>query len=191
MKIEINKSIFEVFPILESERLLFREMSLSDSKDLFLIRSNDDVMRFMDTCKMESINDSEELIQFCSETYKTGNGINWVIIEKCSNNFIGYFGFWRIIKEHCRAEIGYALNQRYWGLGYMTECLKTMMKFGLKELQLHSVEANVNPHNEKSIKLLEKIGFQKEAYLRESFLYDNKFLDTVTYSLLEKDLKNI
>jgi ribosomal-protein-alanine N-acetyltransferase len=190
MKLEINKSAFEVFPLLESERLLFREIISSDSNDLFLIRTDDKVMRFMDLPKMGSISDAEKWIQSCFESYKTGNGISWGIIEKTSNNFIGYFCYWRIIKEHCRAEIGYALNKKFWGSGYMTECLKAMIKYGFNELQLHSIEANVNPQNENSIKLLEKIGFIKEAYFRENYLYDNKYIDTITYSLLEKDMKN-
>lgn len=189
MKTEINKNAFAVFPVLESERLFYREISLSDSKDLFLIRSNDDVMRFMDSHKMESIDDSEKFIKYCGESYETGNGINWGIIEKCSNSFIGYFGYWRISKEHCRGEIGYALNPKKWGAGYMTECLETMIKYGFNELHLHSIEANVNPNNERSIKLLAKTGFIKEAHFRENYLYNNKFLDTVTYSLLEKDIK--
>jgi ribosomal-protein-alanine N-acetyltransferase len=191
MKTEINKSVFEKFPLLESERLVFREIIPGDSEDLFLIRGDNDVMRFMDIPKMILISDSEKMIQSCGESFTNGNGINWGIIEKSSNNFIGYFGFWRLIKEHCRGEIGYALNKKYWGKGYMTECIKTMIKFGFRELNLHSIEANVNPGNEKSILLLERSGFSKEAYLRENYLFEDKFLDTITYSLLESDLKDI
>ncbi|MBK6914169.1 MAG: GNAT family N-acetyltransferase [Ignavibacteriales bacterium] len=190
MKIEIDKSVFEKFPELESERLLFREFLLSDSKDLYLIESNDAVVRYMDKHKMESINDSENYIRSCRESYKTENSIEWGIIEKSSNSFIGYFGFWRIVKAHCRAEIGYSLNPGYWGKGYMTESLKTLLLYGFNKLKLHSIEANVNPKNKNSIKLLEGIGFKKEAYFRENFLFDDKFLDTITYSLLEKYMKD-
>jgi ribosomal-protein-alanine N-acetyltransferase len=190
MKIEMNKSVFERFPKLESERLLFRNILLSDSKDLYLIESNEAVLKYMDKHKMESIRDSEKYIRSCRASYKNGNSIEWGIIEKSSNSFIGYFGFWRIIKEHCRAEIGYSLSPNYWGKGYMTESLKKMLAFGFNKLRLHSIEANVNPNNNKSIKLLEMIGFKKEAYFRENFLFDDKFIDTITYSLLERDLKD-
>jgi RimJ/RimL family protein N-acetyltransferase len=190
MKIEIDKSVFEKFPELESERLIFKEILLSDSEDLYLIESNDAVVRYMDKHQMESINDSEKYIRSCWELYKTGNGIEWGIIEKSSNSFIGNFGFWRIVKEHCRAEIGYSLNQNYWDKGYMTESLRTMIIYGFNKLRLHSIEANVNPNNINSIKLLEGVGFKKEAYFRENFLFDDKFIDTITYSLLEKDIKD-
>jgi len=173
MNIEINKNVFVQFPELESGRLFFRKILLSDAEALYLIRSNDEVMRFMDTKKMASINEAEKMILSLDESFKNGTGINWGIVEKCSNRFIGYFGFWRIVPEHCRAEIGYALDSKYWGNGYMNETLKILIKFSFVEIKLHSIEANVNPANGNSIKLLEKIGFKKEAYFRENFLFNN------------------
>ena len=185
---EIDKSIFKSFPEFESERLLFRKFLLSDAKDLLLIRSNDAVMKYLDIARFESIADAEKMVQTVSESYDKETGINWGIVEKHSNNFIGYFGFWRMIPEHCRAEIGYALKPEYWGRGYMYETINRMVGFGFKNMNLHSIEANVNPDNEKSKKVLEKIGFKKEAYFRENYLFDNRFLDSIIYSLLEKDL---
>jgi len=187
---EINKSIFNSFPEFEIERLLFRKFLLSDAKDLLLIRSNDDVMRFMDVDRFESISDAEKLINSIEEAYKKQEGITWAIIERLSNSFIGYFGFWRMIPEHCRAEIGYALKREYWGKGNMYETINRTVRFGFENIKLHSIEANVNPANEKSKRVLEKIGFKKEAYFRENYLFNNKFLDSIIYSLLEKDLTN-
>ena len=185
---ETDKSIFKSFPELESERLLFRKFLLSDAKDLLLIRSNDAVMKYLDIARFESIADAEKMVQTVSESYDNETGINWGIVEKHSNNFIGYFGFWRMIPEHCRAEIGYALKPEYWGRGYMYETINRMVRFGFKNMNLHSIEANVNPDNDKSKKVLEKIGFKKEAYFRENYLFNNRFLDSIIYSLLEKDL---
>ena len=96
---EIDKNIFKSFPEFESDRLLFRKILLSDAKDLHLIRSNDDVMRFMDVIRFESIVDAEKMVQSVEESYIKETGINWAIIEKHSNNFVGYFGFFRIISR--------------------------------------------------------------------------------------------
>jgi ribosomal-protein-alanine N-acetyltransferase len=188
---EIDKSIFKSFPEFESERLLFRKILMSDAKDTLLIRSNDDVMRFMDVIRFESIVDAEKMVQSVEESYIKETGINWGIVEKHSNIFIGYFGFFRIIPEHCRAEIGYALKPDYWGKGYMYETINRMVRFGFENIKFHSIEANVNPDNEKSKKVLERIGFKKEAYFHENYLFDGKFLDSIIYSLLEKDLTKI
>ena len=188
MTTEINKSIFQSFPEIESERLLFRRILQSDSKDLFLIRTDDDVMRFMDVIRFESIGDAEKWVQTADESYNKETGINWGIVEKHSNNFIGYFGFWRMIPEHCRAEIGYALKSEYWGKSYMYETINRLLRFGFEEMKLHSIEANVNPLNERSKKVLERVGFKKEAHFRENYLFNGEFLDSIIYSLLEKDL---
>ena len=90
--------------------------------------------------------------------------------------------------QHCRGEIGYALKPEYWGKGFMTEALKTIIDFGFHKMNLHSIEANVNPKNQKSKKLLKRLGFRKEAYFRENYLFEGKFLDSEIYSLLKKDL---
>ena len=137
---------------------------------------------------MKSISESEDLIKSITESFLLGSGISWGIIEKSTNILIGYFGFWRIDAYNCRGEIGYALHPNFWGNGYMKETAYKLIEYGFKDIRLHSIEANVHPNNLPSIKLLKKIGFRKEAYLRENFLFKNKFLDSVIYSLLERDL---
>ena len=188
MNTEISKNVFKNFPEFESERLRFRQMTLDDSNEIFIIRSNDDIMRYMDVPRHYSISDSKKLIQSIEESYINEKGINWAIIQKQSNVFLGYIGFIRITSEHCRAELGYALKPEYWGKGYMYEAINRLVKFGFEEMKLHSVEANVNPMNERSKKVLERVGFKKEAYFRENYLFNGNFLDSVIYSLLEKDL---
>jgi [ribosomal protein S5]-alanine N-acetyltransferase len=187
---EIDKQVYAAFPELECERLLFRQFRISDAKELFELRSNDEVMRFMDTTKFKSIQDAEKMINNVLDDYKNQKGINWAIIETSTNAFIGYFGFWKMMPEHCRGEIGYALNAGSWGKGYMTETLRVMMRFGFDSIKLHSVEANVNPENINSIKLLEKTGFSKEAHFKENYLFNGKFLDSIIYSLLERNFRN-
>jgi ribosomal-protein-alanine N-acetyltransferase len=187
-KIEINTSVFKIFPKLESKRLYFRRMNLSYAKDIHQIRSNNDVMKFMDVTRTKSVNDAKRLIRNVREDYKNEKGVSWAIIEKNLKSFIGYAGFWRMQPQHCRGEIGYALKPEYWGKGFMTEALKTIIDFGFHKMNLHSIEANVNPKNQKSKKLLKRLGFRKEAYFRENYLFEGKFLDSEIYSLLKKDL---
>ncbi len=185
MPFEINKSVFENFPELESKRLKYRQITVTDSEDLFKIRVNDDVMKYMDSHKMISVTESVKLIESMGESFEKAVGINWGLIEKFTNQFIGYFGYWRIDAKHCRAEIGYALYPETWGKGYMLEAFRTLIRFGFEKLNLHSIEANVNPGNAASIKLLEKFGFKREAYFRENYLFNNEFKDSAIYSLLE------
>ena len=188
MSSKINKSIFENFPVLESKRIQYKKILVTDAEDIFKIRSSDDVMKYMDTSKMVSRTESIKFIESMDESFKKGNGINWGLIEKFTNNFVGYFGFWRIDSKNCRGEIGYALCPESWGKGYMLETFRTLIKFGFEELNLHSIEANVNPENISSIKLLEKFGFKREAYFKENYFFNNEFKDSIIYSLLKSDM---
>ncbi len=187
---ELNKEVFKSFPQLESKRLLFKEILMSNAMDLYSIRSDEEVMEFMDIPKLESLEEAQEQVKCLSNSFSEGKSIRWGIIEKSSNNFIGYYGYWRLVPEHCRGEIGYALLPQFWNKGYMSETLNVLLNFGFESIKLHSIEANVNPQNIRSIRLLEKIGFKKEAYFRENYLFNGRFLDSVIYSLLQKDLDN-
>jgi len=184
---KINDTIFETFPNLESERLLFRSFSEKDAYDLFKIRSDDSLLEYMDTNKMSSVDEANRLIEAINTAYNEKRGINWKIIEKDKLKMIGYFGVWRIIREHCWGEIGYVIKTPFQRMGYMQETFSVLLPFAFNCIGLHRLEANINPNNKKSISLVEKNGFRKEAYFRENYLFNGKFLDSLIYSLLETE----
>jgi ribosomal-protein-alanine N-acetyltransferase len=68
--------------------------------------------------------------------------------------------------------------------------MKPVLDYGFNIMNLHSVEANVNPDNLASIKLLANNGFKREAYFKENYFYNGKFLDTMIYSLLVQNHKH-
>ncbi len=68
----------------------------------------------------------------------------------------------------------------------MQEVLTAVLDYGFKQMHLHSVEANVNPDNKASMKLLERNGFIREGYFKENFFFDGKFLDSAVYSLIDQ-----
>ena len=164
----INDIHFEKFPYLESERLIFRAFNLNDAKDIQYLRSNDKVMDHMDSEPHRAVKDSEHFISKNFDRYKNKEGLFWAIIEKSENKFIGDFAFWNIIRENHRAIIGYTLKPQFWGKGYMTETLSQLIKFGFSDLNLHSCEAEINPKNINSERVLIKMGFKKEAHFKEN-----------------------
>jgi ribosomal-protein-alanine N-acetyltransferase len=145
-------------------------------------------MEFMDADYHSSVNDSKNMIQGILNMFDRKEGINWVIEMKETGLMVGYAGFIRIDYDNCRSEIGYALKPGFWREGIMFEALYGIIKYGFNILKMHSMEANVNPLNNNSIKLLEKLKFRKEAYFRENYYFNGKFLDSVIYSLLETDM---
>lgn len=187
MNFKINDDVFNVFPKLDTERLLLMGFVKCDAEELFKIRSDERVQKYLDRDLHKTVEESELMIDGMIKSYNSKEGINWIIRKKDSLNVIGYIGYWRMIRNNVRAEIGYSMKPEYRGNGYMQEALSKVIDFGFNEFCLHSIEANVNPANISSIKLLEKFGFKKEAYFKEDYLYNGKFCDTEIYSLLESD----
>jgi len=169
MNFKINDDVFNVFPKLETERLLLTEFEKTDAEELFKMRSDDRVQKYLDRDPHKTVEESRLMIEGMIVSYISKEGINWIIRKKDNCDVIGYIGYWRMIRNNVRAEIGYAMKPEYWGKGYMQEALIKIIDFGFNEFCLHSIEANVNPDNASSIKLLEKCGFKKEAYFKEDY----------------------
>jgi [ribosomal protein S5]-alanine N-acetyltransferase len=184
---KINESVFKIFPLLKTERLILRCFEKSDIKFLFDIRSNEFIAKAMGLERHKTLADSEELLNKVLDSYATKTGIDWVICLKKDKTPIGYAGIWRITSEHFKGEIGYAQNTEYCGNGYMREALAEIFDFGFDTLGLHRLEATVAPHNKNSIKILKKMNFKKEAYLREDYFSCGKFFDSIIFSLLVND----
>jgi [ribosomal protein S5]-alanine N-acetyltransferase len=175
---------FAPFPILFTDRLALKELTIEDAIDMFLLRSDKEVMRFIDRPLATSAEDGLLWIQKVQEGILNNDAVTWGIALKNDSSIIGTIGFWRIMKEHHRAEIGYMIGAPYQRKGFMQEAIEKVLWFGFGSMRLHSVEANVNPNNLASIKLLEKNGFVKEAHFKENYFAHGKFLDSAIYSLL-------
>jgi ribosomal-protein-alanine N-acetyltransferase len=175
---------FTPFPVLETERLLLRQITLTDAPQIFFLRSDTEVMQYIDLTPAATTQDAIDLIQKIETALQNNDGITWGITLKGNNELIGTIGFWNITKEHYRAEIGYLLHPAQQRKGIMKEAIKKVLVYGFSTMKLHSVEANTNVNNKASQKLLESVGFLQEAYFRENYFYNGKFLDSMIYCLL-------
>lgn len=175
---------FTPFPVITTGRLILREITTKDAPDIFFLRSNEAVLKYLDKEPEKSVEATIAWIELIKQNQENNDGILWGITFKESDIVIGTICYWRLVKEHYRAEIGYALHPGHQGKGIMDEAMKAVLQYGFEIMKLHSVEANVNPANEASRKLLEKNGFVQEAYFRENYYYNGKFIDSAIYSLL-------
>lgn len=176
---------FSPFPILETENLILRQISLDDADEVFKLRSNPETMKFIPRPLAETIEDAQKFITECNTGIEKNELINWAIAKKEDNKLIGMIGFFRMQPENFRGEIGYILNPEFHGKGIMKEASNEVIKFGFEQMNFHSIEAVIDPENSASEKLLQKCGFEKEAHFKENFFYNDQFLDTVIYSLLK------
>jgi ribosomal-protein-alanine N-acetyltransferase len=175
---------FDPFPVMVTESLVLREMTEADAPEVFIMRSHPEVVKYVDRAPAVSVDEALQFIRMIQGHLTDGKGICWAITLKGSDTLIGTVDIWRISPEHFRAEIGYALLPQHHGSGIMKEALRAALHYGFHTMHLHSVEANVNPANTASIKLLERMDFVREAYYKENYYYDGRFLDSAVYSLL-------
>jgi len=175
---------FFPFPQLSTERLLLRALVDEDVPAMYALRSDPRVMRFIGRPLARSIEDAAALVQLIQRDVASHAGISWAITEKGSPTMIGVIGFWRVAKEHHRAEVGYTLAPQHWGRGLMHEALQCVLEHGFGALRLHSVQAICDPRNAASVRLLERCGFVREGYFRQDYFFEGRFLDSAVYSLL-------
>ena len=177
---------FTPFPIIETERLVLRQITNDDVNEIFELRSNPETMKYIPRPLAKTTEDALEHIATIEEKIILNEGINWGITLKGNERLLGMIGFYRMQPENFRSEIGYMLLPEFHGKGIITEAVKRLITYGFDDLKLHSIEAVIDPENFASEKVLQKCNFIKEAHLKESQFYEGKFLDKVIYSLLNK-----
>jgi [ribosomal protein S5]-alanine N-acetyltransferase len=179
---------FNPFPVIHTERLLLRQLVPADAPRILQLRSDKKALEFLDKAPLQNEDEALALINTIQDNLNNNNGITWAVaLKEEPELLIGTLGLWRIMKEHYRAEIGYMLLPGYFNKGYMTEAIYTVNDFAFNQLNLHSIEANINPANKASEALLLKTGFKQEAYFKENFYFNGAFKDSAVFSLLKNN----
>ncbi|MEM6765992.1 MAG: GNAT family N-acetyltransferase [Bacteroidota bacterium] len=168
---------------METKRLVLREAELKDVPFILSNHSNDRVMKYLGSKRLDTMTEAENLIQDAKEAFKNKEGIRWAITHKKEDQYMGSIGFWKLDKKNGIAEIGYELSPDYWGRGYMTEALEVVLRFGFDRMLLRGIEANVDPQNEASGKVLRKMGFVATRYGKGTFSVKGKMIDTIVFEL--------
>ena len=177
---------FAPFPELKTERLLLRKLTRNDAKEIFFLRSNEDVLRFLGKEPTKSIAEAEVFIDKINKNVDENQSILWgIALLNDPSMLIGTICLWNFKLENYRGEIGYVLHPGHWRKGIMKEAIKCVADYGFDILKLHSIEAMLSPANIASSAVLESTGFVKEGHLKESFYFRGKFEDALIYSRLK------
>lgn len=183
---DMLKINFKPFPLITTPRLVLRRIRMDDAKDLHFFRSDKEVLKYIDKKPEKSLAKTKKFIKLLWALERKGSAVNWAVTLKGNDTLVGNICLWNIKKEHHRAELGYTLHPSLHGKGIMSEGVKAVLTVGFKKYKFHSVEANVNPGNKASIKLLKRNKFRKEAYYKENYYFNGKYIDSVIYSLIAK-----
>jgi ribosomal-protein-alanine N-acetyltransferase len=180
---------FHPFKNLETNRLLLRRVAETDVAEIMELRGNEQTMKYIPRPLVTTTDEALAHVTMINEKIENNEGINWAITIKGNPKLIGIIGHYRIQPENYRCEIGYMVLPEYWGKGIVTEAIKVVLEYGFEDLQMHSIEAVIDPENKASEQVLLKNGFVKEAHILENEFYGGKFWDTVIYSILKRNFK--
>lgn len=152
-------TIITTFPILTTERLILRQLDVLDEQEIFFLRSDERVNKYLVAQIAQSVEEARAFINKINAGIINNEWGYWGITFKNDNKLIGTICFWNFSKEENKAEIGYVLHPDLQGKGIMQEAIQKVIDYGFEKMKLRSIEAVLNPDNARSISLLKRNGF--------------------------------
>lgn len=174
-------------PTLTGPHLTLRHLTTADAGDLFAIFSDPQVTRYWSTGPMATTADAAAYIGGIHSSLQRRELFQWGLEHGVPARIIGTCTLFNVSTIHQRAEIGFALARSFWGRGLAREALVALLAFAFAELNVHRVEADADPRNERSIRLLERLGFRREGILRERYLVSGERQDALMLGLLRRE----
>ena len=174
-------------PTLRAERLTLRTLTEADVADVLTVFSDPLVLRYWDGPLMTTTQDVMQYIERIHYGFRRRELMQWAIADAATDAVIGTCTLTHLSITHERAEIGFALRQTRWGQGLGSEAVTVAINFAFQELGLNRIEADVDPRNERSLKLLERLGFHREGHLRERYYMNGERQDAVMMAVLQAD----
>jgi len=149
--------------ILKTERLRLRKAKLSDADAVYRQYAKDpEVIKYVSWRAHRSLDETREYMRMCLLAWDIGKAFHWVIECRESKQVIGMI-IARVSAE--KWELGFVLARAYWGRGYMTEAVRSLIAWALKQKEIYRVWAVCDIDNKASARVMEKAGMQREGVL--------------------------
>jgi RimJ/RimL family protein N-acetyltransferase len=177
----------QVLPLLQGQRVQLRMLRAADVPQLYAQFSDPKVMRYWSRSPLMRIEEAQSLFEELDRGVGSGEFAQWAIARRSDDLMIGSCALFAYQQAHRRAALGYALASAHWGHGFAQEALRLVLDHAFNVLDLHRLEADVDPRNAASIRLLEKLGFVREGVLRERWHVGGELQDSAIYALLARD----
>jgi ribosomal-protein-alanine N-acetyltransferase len=154
----LNK-IFSAFPMLKTERLTLRQLEIADEQEIFTLRSDSEINKYLDRQLSNTINDARNFIKKINESVLKNDSLYWAVTLNDSHVLIGTICLFGFSDENESCEIGYELLTNFQRQGIMTEAVEKVIDYAFHTIQLKKMEAFIHKSNQSSIKLLERHSF--------------------------------
>ncbi len=158
-----------------------------DARALFTMYADEQTMRYWSGAPWTDPAEGLRKVARDRVALESGIAIGLGIEERETGLLIGTCALHAFHHANLRCEIGYLLSRSHWGRGLMSEALKPLLRHAFDGLRLHRIEADIDPDNTASARLLEALGFRSEGRLRERWFVDGRFSDSQLYGLLASD----
>lgn len=173
------------FPELTSKRLYFREHISSDQTAYYDLLSNKQAIRYYGRAPLKDIEEAVYEIELLHKKFESIEVIKWALLNKTDNRYIGSVGVKDFSTIHKRGTLSCVISPEYWGRGFATESLNTIIHYCFEELCLNRLQAFVDPKNTKAMSLFDKLGFKMEAIFKEYEYERKKHIDIAIWGLLK------
>lgn len=172
-------------PTLAGARVRLRWLTAEDAPDLFTVFSNPTVMRYWSRPPMTAVAEAEALVAEIHACFARHRLYQWGIEH--ADRVVGHVTLSSLDAQNQTAEIGFALAEDRWGRGLATEAVRLALTLAFDTLHLRRVEADVDPRNHASLKLLQRVGFVREGLARERWFVGGQVQDSVILGLLRRE----
>ncbi|RZL47868.1 MAG: N-acetyltransferase [Pedobacter sp.] len=156
---------FNLFPILTTERLSLRQLSIADQEHIFALRSNKAINKYLDRKPSETIEDAIQFIKIINDNLKKNISVYWAIHSIEANNLVGTICLFNFSNKNNCCEIGFELMPKFQGKGIMKEAASIVINYAFQTLRVQKIVAFAHHKNQNSIKLLTKFNFEQAKEL--------------------------
>jgi RimJ/RimL family protein N-acetyltransferase len=177
----------EALPAIDAPRVRLRWLTEADVDAIFHIFSDERMMRYWSTPPMQDRAEAAELLARIRRQFGDKSGFQWGVERKDDGELLGTCTLFNFHRANMRAEVGYCLGSANWGKGYMGEALSALIDYAFGTLKLRRLEADVDPANANSLRILDRMGFQREGLLRERWNVGGEIQDSVFLGLLARE----
>lgn len=181
------------FPIITTDRLTLRAISVFDSGDVLDIFSRDEVTEFYDCDSFLDDRLANQWVHWNISLYKKNglSGFRWAItLTSKPHRLIGSCGIHSVNARFNSFEIGYELHPDHWGQGIAIEAVTAVLNYCFTEsfpITVNRVTATTDLNAERSISLLKKLNFVEEGIMREYGFWKGQYHDVRLFSLLRHE----
>ncbi|HEY6062771.1 MAG TPA: GNAT family N-acetyltransferase [Chitinophagaceae bacterium] len=159
---------FTPFPILTTKRLTLRPLEISDEQEIFTLRSDNEINKYLARQLSNSIDDARNFINKVNENIGNNDSLYWAITFTGNNILLGTICLFGFSDENYKCEIGYELLTHFQKQGIMKEALDKVIEYAFNTIKVKMIEAFIHRDNQKSIKLLDKFSFRNSNKLDEA-----------------------